>query len=440
MLNLSSGLIESPRSKILRSKFRIPALLLAGTALSAGLSVMREASALSGTLTSSQVVTSPRESGGAGGGATLIHTAASTTASAPETTTASSTNAPAEETPAARSSGGGTRRHAQTEEGGRTRRRGTTTEETTTTRRRGRTTANGKNVRESKDKVVRLTPPPDKPIFSISTGIESRYIFHGLDIISFNTDQRNSRDTHTSAIYYVGADAAYKGAHFGVTYVQSFDRLHPYLTSVFFGQNNKEFYQELDFNLDYTAHVVANILDVTVGYNSYVFLDSGFKGSNYQGEVLFRLAYKQIPYITPSFTYYDYVSEFHDTRVGSLNGSLTEFRIDGLFPVYKSPEVSVSFAPYVSSVYNINYLNWDHPTAINSGNNVGGWSYLETGIKIPVTIAKHFTVTPYANYGTDLTSGDTTPINSHAYHDKTGFGIYGEKTLFWFGVTASYNF
>ena len=429
---------EVLRSKNPRSKFSVSSLLLAGTLSFAGLFSTHDALALSGTLTSGSTVTSsPRETSGASGGATLIHAAA---ASEP-TSTASSTSqvsGPSE----APSSGAGvssstSRRRAQTEEG--TTHRRTSRTASTTHEKAGK----GKAVVESKDKEVKPLPPPEKPLFSISSGWESRYIFHGLDIISFNSanvDSFGNRDyKNSSAIWYLGADASFEGAHAGLTYVQAANKTVPFI-GFLRGDFTPEYYREVDLNLDYTVHVVAKVLDATVGYNQYFFVDQDFKGSHYQGEALFRLAYKQLPYITPNVTFFHYVSDYDNTKVGNLNGSLVEFRLDGLVPVIKSPKFTLAIAPYVSSVYNINYLKYVGTTGDPNANkapgydSVGGMSYVEMGLKVPMLVAGHFSVTPYGNYGLDLTDSDTVPINSH-----TG-NVFGQRTHFWGGVTVSYNF
>ncbi len=100
-----------------------------------------------------------------------------------------------------------------------------------------------------------------------------------------------------------------------------------------------------------------------------------------------------------------------------------EFRIDGAVPVYTNSMFAVALAPYIAAGYNIDYLKY-------GDNNVGGWNDLEMGLKVPTTIGKHFTITPYGNYGLDLSSNNQ-PINN-----LSGNG-YGERTHFWGGVTVA---
>ncbi len=451
---------EVSRSKNYRSKFNISSLLLAGALSVGSLFTAGEAYALSGTLSAAGTTTTPRDSSGASGGATLIRTAASV----PSTESPSSqvtgpsepSSAPAPTTTTRTS--GGSRRRAQEEEG--TTRHRTSGGSGISTKRTSH--QGGKSVVESKDNktVAPVSTAPDRVHFSLSGGFESRYIYHGLDIISFNSKLLTYRftpgtrsgavdpaldfqkDNSSSAITYENADVAFKGFHLGVGYVRAISATYPFfqqsrdpIIAANFSVpdqdavpgNHRRFYQEVDVNADYTVSIVANILDATVGYNSYFFAYHDFKGASYQGELFGRLAYKQLKYVVPSFTFYRYVSNYNiNSAAGNLNGSYAEFRLDGSVPVYTNNLFSVALAPYAAAGYNISYLKY-------GDNNVGGWNDLELGIKVPTTLGKHFTVTPYGNYGLDLSS------NNQAINNFTGNG-YGERTHFWGGVTVAYSF
>ena len=422
-------------------QFSLRGLLAAGAVASLGLPLGREAEGIGGSFI--QPTYTPRETVGAAPTTSLIGASSSSASSTAAAASADNAEAPPPS--------GGTRRttrHVSSDDEG----HGTTAKRRQRKKEKSGTTAVVDNSKDSKDH--KQTPPPlvaaaPGPQFSISAGYETRYIYHGLDIISFNTlpaltDRGGlSRNFQSSGIAYTNADVTYQGLHLGVEYLNSVSRVIPYLQAInsqgaFIGNLSKKYYDEVDINLDYTVAIVANILDATLGYDSFIIPNNDFKGTNYQGELLFRLAYKQIPYVTPNFTFYHDFSLQHNDTVGNLNGSLVEFRLDGTVPIIKKENFALTFAPYVSSIYNINYLNY---TGTRDGN-VGGISSLQTGIRLPLTIAKHFTITPYGNYGMDLTPTqrnaagllDRTPIDNF-----TGNG-FGERTHFWGGVTVTYSF
>lgn len=328
-----------------------------------------------------------------------------------------------------------------------------------------------------------IQEPPAGPKFTLSAGWQSRYIFHGLDIISFNSKLRppvrgsdlgdgvflfspRTAKKQSSSIWFTSAGFEFKGFQVGVTYLQAVDPTVPYFQTSkirpqfdadgnFLGRgtvpvrladgrtvrvfnttglnladsgNEVRLYREVDVNFSYTLNVIPRILDTTVGYNSYFFPNTDFKNTAYQGEVLIRLAYTQIPYIRPSFTFFRYISDYKDTTgAGNLNGNYTEFRIDGNVPVLRGDRIAVGIQPYVAASYNISYLKYGN-------GEVGGWNTFETGLKVPVTIAKHFSITPFGNYGLDISDDDNTKINNF-----TGRG-FGERTRFWGGVNVAYTF
>ena len=438
-------MMKSPdltRLKNLRHQFSVSALTALGVVSLAGLSLPDHALALSGTASSAGMTTTPRESSGASGGATLIRTAASSSeSSSSQSASASQVSGPSDQGSASTqtASSGSTHRHVQREEGRSSSHRRSSGETATASTRSG----GGKSVVESKDNkvVVPLAPTIDRPIFSLSSGFETRYIFHGLDIIAFNSKQGSfftkplaSEDEianpglNSSAIIYENADVAFKGAHLGVGYIRALSPTYPLFQNFRGGEGfQRRFYQEVDVTADYTASIVGGILDGTIGYNSYFFPYRDYKATSYQGEAFLRLAYKQLKYVVPSFTFYRYISNQNDNNIGNLNGNFTEFRIDGAVPIYHNNAFSIDFAPYVAASYNISYLRYNNQ-------DTGGWNDLETGIKLPTHIGKHFSVTPYGNYGLDLSDSDNLPINNFT---NRGFG---ERTRFWGGVTVAYSF
>ncbi len=347
----------------------------------------------------------------------------------------------------------------------------------------------GKAVVENKDKVVTpVSTAPPKVQFSLSGGYESRYIYHGLDIISFDSklgsvdDFFNNR-TNSSAITYENADMSFMGAHVGLGYTRALSPTYPYFQSpklldVFnsiavtdkntndypngfaeaSGQvNHRRFFQEVDLNLDYTVSLYANWIDGTVGYDSYFFPYRDFRGISYQGNMFARLALTRIKYIKPSVNFFHYFAKdaqssdgFGDVERIDANGSYMEFRVDGAFPVINRPTFGLLLEPYIAAGYNINYLRQtekfsassekdpNENNALFSGQltSVGGWNDLEVGMKLTTRIGSHVTITPYGNYGVNLAGDDQTRINNLGGQIHT----YGERTRFWGGVTVAYNF
>ncbi|MBV9658551.1 MAG: hypothetical protein JO295_10615 [Verrucomicrobia bacterium] len=325
-----------------------------------------------------------------------------------------------------------------------------TVERRTTTTTTRRTADTSKEEVEDKKQVV--IPPAPMPLqFSISAGWQSRYIFHGLDIISFNSRYRVDGNTfavrdESSSIWFTDATVAWKGLRLGVGYIQAVDPTVPYFQNSALGRvisfgprdtaDHVSLYREVDVHLDYTHALVPNWLDGTIGYNSYIFPNKDFKGTNYQGEIPIRLTFTRIPFVRPSFTYYRYISDYKRFEAGNLNGNYVEFRLDTGFPLYTSNHVSVAIAPYALVSYNINYLKF-------SGNDdIGGWNTFETGIKLPIRVGRHFTVTPFGNYGANLSDATLVP-NNFAASSATGTDghrSFGEHTSFWGGVNLSYSF
>ncbi len=337
----------------------------------------------------------------------------------------------------------------------------TTVAERRTTPRRERTrVAREERTTSSKegpyDKKAVIPPQaPAGPQFTISSGWQSRYIFHGLDIISFNSRYRNDGFTlrngienpheESSSIWFTDFSVSWKGLRAGVGYVQGIDPTVPYFQGFpqdgranAFGALGDEvrLYREVNVHVDYTFSLVPRWLDATVGYNSYFFPNHDFKGTAYQGEIPIRLAFTRIPYVRPSFTYYRYISDYKKFGAGNLNGNYVEFRLDAGFPLYTSRNFAIAIAPYALVSYNINYLKF-------SGNDdIGGFNTFETGLKLPIRIGKHFTVTPFGNYGANLNDADLVANNFAASTVKGSGGSrsFGEQTRFWGGVNIAYSF
>ena len=105
-------------------------------------------------------------------------------------------------------------------------------------------------------------------------------------------------------------------------------------------------------------------------------------------------------------------------------------------PVINRPNFGLTVAPYAVASYNINYLKF-------SGDyDIGGWNTFETGLKVPIRVGKHFTVTPFGNYGLNLSNAGTVANNFAASNldSASGSRSFGEKTRFWGGVNLAYSF
>ena len=485
--------------------FSLRGLLVAGTLASLGLPLGRQARGIGGSAI--QPTYTPRESVGAAPTVSLISTGAS--ASAAASVTASGTSGAAE-TNEQGGSGGSVTRHVSSDDEGhgttkKRRKRKAAEQEGGTRVARTKSSGGGtgtesKDYGESKQIKNALVAPPAKPLLTLSTGFESRYIYHGVDIVGFNSsgltggipfpataggtvtftnkeanflnkDFGAPTANATSPILYINGNAEYKGFHLGVGYIHAIDETIPSrvaientatsFTRAFYGfgfpvpigryNNTKQYYQEVDLNLDYTLSIIANILDVTVGYNSFIIPDHDFKGTNYQGEAFGRITYKQIPYLQPSITYYRYISDARGERIGTfglrnyetgpgtsfsfreikigeyLNGNYVEARLDGSYPLVNTPAFAAAFAAYGLISVNDGYLTKQVSNTTSTEFNTA-----EVGAKIPLTFYGQFSITPYINYGFDISS------NHEANDFRGSIGPFKEDV--WAGVTFSYRF
>ena len=490
--------------------FSLRGLLVAGTIASLSLPLGWEARGIGGSAI--QPTYTPRESVSANPSINLIFTDSAATASVSSSESASPGDGSATRHVSSDNEGRGTtrkhrRRKASEEEGG--------TRVVNSPGTGGATGTESKDYKEGKEVKNAIIAPSSKPLLTLSTGFESRYIYHGVDIVGFNSSipttdiphgktpadlatiadfkriaSQQPRANDTSPIVYVNASLEFKGLQFAVSYLNAtdhtiptrvevanqavtFNRYYdtlqsPYLVSHpnLAGGPNRQFlyptgqyndtsklYKEIDINLDYTVGIIANVLDATVGYNSYIIPDHDFKGTNYQGEAFGRLTYKQIPYIRPNITYFRYISDargyefvqenqnnskgldpaqgrgFFTREIGEyLNGNYVEARLDSEIPLFKLGEGSVKFSPYALVSVNDGYLTKE----IASHDQYTEFNTFETGFKIPVPIGDHFSVTPYLNYGYDISE----------HHEANTFRgtLPPFKEDVWGGVTLSYRF
>ena len=427
-----------------------PVLGLLGVASAATLPFAPRAVAIGGGVAPVSQPTSPRETTGATPSVSLFQTSASSYTGSGGG--AGSGNATSSEVTArgTASSGGSDAGSAERPAPRRRRATASTTEREEEARpesagrrrtasRRQRETAvassGGKAAVESKDKTVvpPVVAPADRPIFTIGSGWQSRYLYRGLDIIGFN-----SLFNESSSIWYTNFGVEYKGFRFKLDYVQAVDPTVPFYQGnlLLAGVSDttpfkRRIYREVDPGLSYTLGL-ANLFDLTLGYTFFLFPNDDFKGTHYQGETLLRLTYKQLKYVKPSFTYFHYNSPFDNANFGDLNGNYVELRLDGSLPLVNRPNFAVAVEPYVVGSYNINFLKYNQQ-------DVGGWNTFETGVRIPVRLGRSFTVTPYGNYGLNI-SDATNQVNSFGPGNGNGSSQFGERTRFWGGVSLAYAF
>jgi hypothetical protein len=475
-------------------RFSLRGLLIAGAVTGLGLPLAQEAYGIGGSAI--QPTYTPRESVGAAPSVSLISTGASSSSAA--AVASSGVGGAAETNSQSPTMAGGAHVSSDNEGHGTTKKRKKKAQETGGTRVAKGTTYEAKESKESPP--PKLVAPPSKPIITLSTGFESRYIYHGVDIVGFNSSgvpngvtlpataggtvtftQKEAQILNnfekvptanaTSPVLYLNGSTEFKGFQLGVGYIYAIDPTIPSRDAIentataftrFFNQigfptpfgsynNTKEHYQEVDLNLDYTLSIIANVLDATVGYNSYIIPDHAYKGTNYQGEAFVRITYKQIPYIQPSVTYYRYISDARAIRVGTvglydyehdlansfaftaqkggeyLNGNYIEARLDGAYPLIKGEQFSAGFSAYGLISANDGYLTKQVTGTTNLEFNTA-----EVGAKIPMTVGGHFSITPYINYGFDISP-------NHDANDFSGkLGPFKEDV--WGGITFSYRF
>ena len=255
------------------------------------------------------------------------------------------------------------------------------------------------------DKNPVLATPAPKPEFTISAGWDSKYMFKGFDNIAGSSVERPD----DVGIWYTKATMTYQGLGFFLGYLQADSKTTPKYNP----EGGSDYYSEVIMGVNYTAAIVGGVLDGTVGYNMYYLPNGDYWNNDYQGEVWARLAYVQIPWLTPSVTY----SYFHaDNDI--LTGHALEFRLDSKFSLYEGNSFGVGLNPYVMA-----NLDSDFNTA---GTNWGG---VEVGLSVPVTIGNNLILALSGSYGWD--AGDD--VNYYG-------GRPPEREGFWGGASVTYRF
>ena len=229
-------------------KFHLRGLCVAGALASLGLPLGRVAQGIGGSAI--QPTYSPRESISANPSINLIPTAVIATTSVASNGSDSTTlnNGSTTQT-----------RHVTSDDEGhgttKKRRRRKTSEQGGDTRvAQGKSgTTESKDYGESKEVKNAIVAPPVKPLITLSTGFESRYIYHGVDIVGFNSAlptiniPKNGKTTadkeafsdfeqklsqqpkanDTSPIVYANASLEFKGLQFTIGYLNATDHTIP---------------------------------------------------------------------------------------------------------------------------------------------------------------------------------------------------------------------
>ncbi len=357
-------------------------------------------------------------------------------------------------------------------------------------------------------------PPPVVPIdtaspfrFSIDAGYQSRYIYHGLDVVGFNSFNRDKvtvggvrfadldpasqnllnlgNPALSSPIVYVNGGVSFKGFTFGIGFVGATSSTAPLKSFYDFfvlklntsggaATIRTATYSEFQLRLDYTFAIIKGALDLSVGYNGYIFPEKAFRNTNYQGEAYAKLTFTKIPFTRISLAYFNYHSDarlpivvssapqaqpspvfgpgnvqqlfsaryaVQNTGGSYLSGSYLEFKVEGAIPVYLSDKVRVVIVPSALVSYNFGYATQGYPdleyfnliTGQARQKRYNEFNTIEFGVRIPVTIGKHFTITPYGNFGIDI-SGSNGTGNSFSSASAP------EKQQLWGGVQASWVF
>ena len=223
--------------------------------------------------------------------------------------------------------------------------------------------------------VVKLVAP-SRPIFTLSAGYQTTYVYHGLDVIGANSSVANIERTVdpfyadsgflplgrvtnvvngltsgklTSDIVFVTGGLDWQGFHLSVGFTRALQSTVPYRTTLAFLQSGltlqspynlyfrgnqtppplkEDNYQEVTIGLNYT-YALTPALSATIGFNNFILPVKAFRNTNYLGEGLVRLTYAPgyFPYIKATLSYYRY---FSGARVPQLQSNvLDNFFVDG---------------------------------------------------------------------------------------------------------------
>jgi hypothetical protein len=178
---------------------------------------------------------------------------------------------------------------------------------------------------------------------TLSTGIESKYMFRGYDqyaIAGVAGLTPNAVRVNNSPLIWTNLEASAYGFTIGAWYGDN-------LVGV--GGTGSAF-NELDLYVDYTYSF--GPVDLSVGYVGYIVPDTNATPFH---EVYIGFAYTALPYVTPSVVWYQgFGQQFNQ-------GRYLEIRLDSSIPIYKDivtidPYALVSYSDYAV----VGRSNWNH--------------------------------------------------------------------------------
>jgi hypothetical protein len=260
-------------------------------------------------------------------------------------------------------------------------------------------TSSGKDTKNVTLGEEAMVAPPTGPTFAATGGWESTYWWHGEDNIAKATGATDTNGRNTSSVWYGRVSAEWKGIAAYAGYLQTADKVLPrYSTS-------KKYYEEVQLGLSYTLGLFRD-LDLTAGYNAFFLPESSFLNHKYQGEAFARLAYKGIPYVTPSLSaFYEHAdSPGEGPHVDLSGGWIYEARVDGNFKLFDFGHGgSVGLNPFVTLVYNQGY--WLTKNGIPSlGLDANEFYSIQYGLNVPVKLTQSLTLNLDGNLHTPLIS------------------------------------
>lgn len=225
----------------------------------------------------------------------------------------------------------------------------------------GEVVVDGKTSKE-----VKVEEKAESPFtVNFSLGYDSEYMFRGVDILNFATEDGD--------LVWADLNISAYGFTAGAWYAEGINK----------GNGDLE-YNELDLYLSYTYAL--GPVNLTAGYIFYLFPDSG---DTYSHEVNIGISTSAIPFITPSLFYYYDIEESGDDL---YDGGYLEFKLASSIPVIAD---KVSIDPYALVSYDFEYNSTE-----------SDWNNAQVGVAIPVKLTPNITISAYAAYSWALSAID----------------------------------
>ena len=253
------------------------------------------------------------------------------------------------------------------------------------------------------------------PSFGVVAGWDSRMVYHGEDWIQKGIGSQD--DSNSAGIYFARATVEWKGFAAFVGYLQSDQEVNPRDI-----RTDSEYYAEIQTGISYTYGIIPDALDASIGYNAYFVNSEAFLGHSYNGEAYVRLAYKKIPFITPSISAFYLHGDSGTTvfqpgasGIFDVEGFIYEARVDGNFKLFNiGSEGFVALNPFVNLVIDGGF--WSDETF--------EFNTLQYGLNVPIAINNKLSFNLHINY-------------YQALRDRTGLIAHPE---FWGGASVAYRF